>query len=103
LILQNVQADLSVVVDVGMEHFGEESDLRGFVGVVFGEFEDEFEGAAFPGGVVGSEDDGLPEHNVGVHGGSGDSAGGIVLEPSEISQQATSGTGTHGGWRCRVE
>mmetsp|Transcript_22176 Transcript_22176/g.44523 ORF Transcript_22176/g.44523 Transcript_22176/m.44523 type:complete len:174 (+) Transcript_22176:3825-4346(+) len=23
--------------------------------------------------------------------------------PSEISQQATSGTGTHGGWRCRVE
>eukprot|EP00563_Minutocellus_polymorphus_P021434 CAMPEP_0197721714 /NCGR_PEP_ID=MMETSP1434-20131217/4679_1 /TAXON_ID=265543 /ORGANISM="Minutocellus polymorphus, Strain CCMP3303" /LENGTH=142 /DNA_ID=CAMNT_0043306771 /DNA_START=306 /DNA_END=731 /DNA_ORIENTATION=- len=36
LVLEDVEADLAVVVDVGVEHFGEEADVRGLVGVVLG-------------------------------------------------------------------
>ena len=80
LILEDVEADLPVVVDVGVEHFGEESDVRGLVGVVLGELQDQLERSALPRGVVGTEDDGLPHHNVVVHRCAGDSRGGIILE-----------------------
>ena len=80
LVLEDVQADLPVVVDVGVEHFGEEPDVRGLVGVVLGELQDQLERSALPRGVVGAEDDGLPHHNVVVHRCAGNSRGGIILE-----------------------
>lgn len=33
--MEDVEADLTVVVDVGVEHFCEEADGGGFVGVVY--------------------------------------------------------------------
>jgi hypothetical protein len=72
---------LTIIVNIGVEHFGQKTDLGCLVGVVFGKFEYKFEGTTFPGGVIWSEDDGLPEHDVCVHGCSGDSAGRIILEP----------------------
>ena len=80
LVLQDVEADLAVVVDVGVEHLGEEADVGGLVGVVLGEFQDELERPALPRGVVGAEDDGLPHHDVVVHRRSGDARGRIILE-----------------------
>jgi len=79
-----------------MEHLRQESDLRCLVGIIFGEFEYQLEGPAFPGGVVRSEDDGLPEHDVGVHGGAGDAGGGIVLEAAEVAEETAAGAGRHG-------
>ncbi|KAL7533873.1 hypothetical protein ACHAWF_004648 [Thalassiosira exigua] len=96
LVLQYVQTDLPVVVDVGVEHLRQEADRGGLVGVVFGELQDELEGPALPGGVVGAEDDGLPEHDVGVHGGAGDAGGGVVLEAAEVAEEAAAGGGAHG-------
>lgn len=67
LILQNIQADLSVIVNVRMEHLGQESDLRCLVRIIFREFEHEFEGSTLPRSIVRSKNDGLPQHNVRVH------------------------------------
>ena len=80
LVLEDVQTDLPVVVDVGVEHFGQEADVGGLVGVVLGEFQDQLERAALPRGVVGAEDDGLPHHNVVVHRCAGNARGGIILQ-----------------------
>ena len=38
LVLKDVQADLTVIVDVGVEHFCQEPHRGGLVGVVLGEF-----------------------------------------------------------------
>eukprot|EP00568_Trieres_chinensis_P018894 CAMPEP_0183329492 /NCGR_PEP_ID=MMETSP0160_2-20130417/84822_1 /TAXON_ID=2839 ORGANISM="Odontella Sinensis, Strain Grunow 1884" /NCGR_SAMPLE_ID=MMETSP0160_2 /ASSEMBLY_ACC=CAM_ASM_000250 /LENGTH=89 /DNA_ID=CAMNT_0025497683 /DNA_START=1303 /DNA_END=1572 /DNA_ORIENTATION=- len=78
-----------------MEHLGQEADLGGLVRVVLGELEHELERAALPGGVVRAEDDGLPKHDVGVHGGAGDAAGGVILEPAEIPKEAAPGARAH--------
>lgn len=48
-ILENVEAELAVGVDVGVEHSREELDGWGFVGVGFVEGEEELEGAVFEG------------------------------------------------------
>ena len=40
LILQYIQTNLSIIVNIGMEHLREETDLRGLVRVIFREFED---------------------------------------------------------------
>lgn len=92
LVLEDVQTDLPVVVDVGVEHFGQEADVGGLVGVVLGEFQDQLERAALPRGVVGAEDDGLPHHNVVVHRCAGNARGGIILQAGECV-----GVGVRGG------
>lgn len=66
-----------------LKHFGQESDLRRLVGIIFREFKDQFECASFPRGIVRAKDDSLPHHNVGVHGGARDSSGRIILESTK--------------------
>ena len=79
-----------------MEHLGEEAHLRGLVGVVLGELEDELEGPSLPGGIVRAEDDGLPHHDVVVHGGARDAAGRVVLEPAREGDVMGWGRGEEG-------
>ena len=50
-ILEDVEAELSIGVDVRVEHAGEEFDGGRFVGVGFVKGEEELEGAVFKGGV----------------------------------------------------
>jgi len=78
-----------------MEHLRQEADLRRLVRIIFREFQHEFERSAFPWRIVGSEDDGLPEHDVGVHGCAGDAAGGVVLEATEVAEETAAGAGGH--------
>jgi len=80
LVLQNIQANLPVVVNVRMEHLRQKSNLRRLVGVVFREFQHEFEGSTLPRRVVGTEDDGLPHHDVRVHGSARYARRRIILQ-----------------------
>lgn len=43
-----IEADASVVVNVGVEHLGDKLDLWGFGGVILGKFEFEFKQASIP-------------------------------------------------------
>ena len=38
LVLEDIETDLSIVVNVGVEHFGQETNRGGLVWVVLGEF-----------------------------------------------------------------
>ena len=91
--LQNIQADLSIVVNIRMKDFRNEPNLRSFVGVILAELKNELERSPFPRGFVRAEDDGLPEHDVAVGGGAGYAGGGVVLEATEVAEEAAAGGG----------
>ena len=82
--LQNIQTDLAIIVNVGMKHFGEETDLRCLVGVIFREFKDQFEGASLPRRIVRAKNDRLPEHNVRVHGSACYSRRRVILKSNIV-------------------
>jgi len=54
VVLEDVQADTTVSVDVGVEEAAHKFDNGGLVGVVFREVHREFECATFPGCVIWS-------------------------------------------------
>lgn len=85
LVLQNIQADLSVIVDVGMEHFCEKPNLRCLIGIVLRKLEHQFEGSPLPRRVVGPKDDGLPQHDVSVHRGARYSRRRVILQADGLS------------------
>jgi hypothetical protein len=64
-----------------MKHFCKKPHLGGLVGVVFSEFQDQFEGSTFPGSIVGTKDNSLPQHNVRVHWSACHSGRRVILEP----------------------
>jgi len=51
--LQDVQADSPVIVDVGMEYFGDKLDLWRFGGIIFTELQSQLKEASLPNGVLG--------------------------------------------------
>jgi hypothetical protein len=59
-----VEADPAVIVDVGVEHLGEELDLGWFCGVLLCELEFELEQSPIPCGALGPLDEGSPEEEV---------------------------------------
>ena len=67
-----VEADASIVVDVGMEHLGHESYLWRFGGVFLGEVEGKFEQSALPCRALGALDESGPLQEVAFLGGGVD-------------------------------
>lgn len=80
LVLQDIQTDLTIVVDVRMEHFCQKSNLWRLVRIIFRKLEHQFEGSTLPWRVVGSKDNSLPHHNVGIHGGACHSWRWVILK-----------------------
>ena len=79
LVLEDVQADASVGVDVGVVDLRDELELGGLEGVVRGEVDVQEEDAARVGGVVGAHDRGLPVEGVAFGVGAGGAVGGWIL------------------------
>lgn len=63
-ILQNVQAQFTGGVDVGMEHLADELDGRGFVGILFLELHHQSECPIFKGRFCGADYDSIPAATV---------------------------------------
>lgn len=59
-VLQNVEAEFSGGVDVGVEHLADELDLGRLVGILLFELHHKSKGAIFKGSVCGADDDGVP-------------------------------------------
>ena len=78
-----------------MEDAAHEEDFGGVVGVIFCEFHGEFKSRAFPDGIIGAKDVGLPFHDVVGVGGCGAAVGGILLESLEITHETATGIGSH--------
>ena len=94
-VLQNVETDSSVGVDVGVKHFRDEFDHGRLVGVLLAELEGQLEGAVLEGGVVGPEDDGVPQHDVVLPGRAGHARGRVLLEALEVAHEASAGGRGH--------
>ena len=63
-VLQDVQTQFAIGIHVGMKHFGKKLDGGWFVGIGFVESQHELERAVFKWRVCGTEDDGVPDHEV---------------------------------------
>lgn len=96
LIHQNVQAYSAVVVNVGVEYLGLERYLWRFGGVGFGELQLQLENSAFPGGLLGPLDDGVPQEQVLLIGSGVDAAVLLFLDFLEVLEQPAS------GWACHI-
>lgn len=79
MVLEDVQADGSILVDVGMVNPGDEVHLGGLEGVVGREVDVQEEHAAAVWGVIGSHDCGLPVELVLLVDGPSGAVGGWVL------------------------
>lgn len=86
-VLQNIEAQFSVGVDIGVEHLAEEFDGGWLVRVGFVERENEFEGSVFERGVCGTEDDSVPDHEIVGARSTGDASRRISRETFEVSNE----------------
>ena len=73
-----------------MEHFGNESNGRRFVGVLFRELERQLERAVLERRVMRAENDRVPDHDVVVGRGTGHATGRILLQPFKVTHQPPS-------------
>ena len=64
MIIQHIEANSSVLVDIGVKHLAHELDCRAFEGILLAEIKFECKNSSFPDGVVCSFDIGNPEHEV---------------------------------------
>jgi len=96
VVLQDVETDLSVAVNVGVEHFGDELHGGGPVRIRFGELQDQAEGPALPGRVIRSKNTRLPREDIVVEGCTRHAARGVMLEPFEIAKKSSACRCTHG-------
>jgi hypothetical protein len=71
-----------------MEYFAHKSDLGRLVGVLFAHFQHERKGAALPGRVVRPKNNCLPNHNVGLQGGSINALGWIAGYLLKVTNKA---------------
>jgi hypothetical protein len=90
-----VEADPAVVVDVGVEHLGEEFDLGRFGRILLGEFESEFEQSAFPRGTLGPLDEGRPFEQVALLGRGVDALVVLVAHLLKVADKALLSWGRH--------
>ena len=94
--LQDVQADATVRVNVRVEHLREELDFRCLVRVLFCKFDGQVEAAAFPDGVVGPENNGVPVEKRVARWRRLDALMGCVLVHAlKVLEQASLGVRTH--------
>ena len=108
-VLEDVETELAVGVDVGVEHAGEEFDGGRFVRVGFVKGEDEFEGAVFKGrvgwewrdvgstgtrsrrgGLAWAKYHGVPHHNVIGTWTSRDTTGWVTRQSFKIANKPSS-------------
>lgn len=90
-----IEADASVIVDVGVEHLGDKLDLWWFGGVILGKIELEFEQAAIPSSPLWSLDVGSPLEKVTLFGRSVDALVLLVAKLRQISDQSFLGWCAH--------
>lgn len=63
-----VEANAAIFVDVGMEHFATEGNVRSLIGIGLTELEFELEETALPWGSLGPFDDSLPLEEIFIFG-----------------------------------
>ena len=90
-----VEADSAVVVDVRVEHLGQEPDLGRLGGILLREFQDHLEKPALPGGAFGALDEGGPSKEVPLLGRGVDAFVLLVLHLLEVSDQSLLGGSGH--------
>jgi len=87
VILKDIKAYLSIIIDVGVEHFGNKLDGGGLVRVRFREFQYQLKGSTFPWSVVRSKNNCLPVKDIIVKRCTRHAAWGVMLEPFEIAKK----------------
>ena len=90
-----VEADASVVVDVGVEHFGDELDVGWFGGVLLAELELELEQPSVPGRSLWPFYEGGPLIQVAFLWGGVDAFVLLVAQLLEVSDQSLFGRVAH--------
>lgn len=88
LVLEDVEADASESIDVGMIDFGDEAHLGRGHGVVLGEEQFQFEEAALEGGVFGAGDDDVEVPGVGLRGHGADARHRFLHQPLRLLDDA---------------
>ena len=83
-----VQTYPPVVVDVGMEHFGDEADHGRLGGVLLGELELEFKESAVPCGALRAFDEGRPVAEVAFLWGRVDALVLLVAQLLQVADQS---------------
>jgi len=102
-ILQDIQAQFARGVYVGMEHWADELDGRWFVWILFLEMHHQPKGPIFKRGVRGSDDHGIPLHDIISYWGCWYSGWWICLHTLEVSHQTAASGGRHdAGLTCSV-
>jgi len=94
-VLEDVEADASIRIDVGVEHFGEEFDYGWLIGVLLAELHRELESAVLKRGLMRPKYNRIPEQNVIFSRGSTHSCRRILLQPFEVSHKAPPGCSGH--------
>jgi len=98
-VLKYVKADTPISVDIWMEHLREKLDYWRFVWVLFAEFHRELECAILKGSVMGTKDDGIPQHDVILPGSPRDPRWRVLLQSLEVSHKPPSSRRRHDGER----
>lgn len=101
-VLQDVQTQLAGAVDVRMKHLANELDARGLIGVLLFEVHHKSEGSVFERSICGSDNDGVPGHNIIGDGRGRYASRRVCLHALEVSHQAATGRSRHCGevgWR----
>jgi hypothetical protein len=88
-----VEAYAAAIVDVGVEHLGDEFYLRWFARVFLGEFEGEFEQSALPSGALGALDEGGPLEEVALYRVCADAIFFLVAHPLQVADETLFGWG----------
>lgn len=98
-VLKYVKADAPISVDIWMEHLREKFDDWRFVWVLFAEFHRELECAILKGSIMGTKDDGIPQHDVILPGSPRDPRWRVLLQSLEVSHKPPSSRRRHDGER----
>lgn len=94
--MQYVQTNASISIDIGMEHIRDKPHCGWLVRVIFCELQGQLERTPIPRGIIRSENDSVPEHDVVFLGGTTDAGRGVMLEAFEVTHEAFTGGGGHG-------
>ena len=78
-----------------MEDLCDELYGGGLCGILVCELEREAEGAALPGGVLGPEDDGVPEEHVAFEGRADHPCARVFLQGPQVSHKPSLGGRSH--------
>mmetsp|Transcript_843 Transcript_843/g.2122 ORF Transcript_843/g.2122 Transcript_843/m.2122 type:complete len:220 (-) Transcript_843:131-790(-) len=101
IVLEDVQANPSVRIYVRVEKLGNKLHQWSFFRVVFGKHKHQLESATLPCGVIRSEDDSVPFHNIVLAWCATNSSGRVLLQDLEVPNQTPTCRSRH-GWSTQT-